>query len=482
MSAAIGFELSAVPAQRVQRIQNRCRPVLSLAMVMLGDILVLSAVLCAMVKAYALYGHTSGRLNFLQFWPILPLVFLFYWMFDVHPGVSVSPIDEIKRITIANTVAFLCMLAGLLVYGAPFHSYVIALAACIGTSLAIPVARYLTRFLGARFDWWGHPVVVLGSGEVAYSVLRKLRRHPEMGLRPIAVTSLRTHQQELTGVTACSFSQLKKLSLSGVQHAVVAAPELSKAEFEEVLERGGDIFPHLIIVSDLDFFWKTGSQTRDFLGLTGLSVRNNLLLAESRFAKRLIDLAFCLAFAPTLLAVTALISVLLVLDSGWPIFFSQKRIGRNGRTFKIWKFRTMVPDAEQVRQAYVAKSPELRKEWAENQKLKCDPRITRVGRVLRKTSLDELPQFWNIIRGEMSLVGPRPIVSEEVAKYKQVYPLYAKTTPGLTGLWQVSGRNQTTYTERLAFDAYYVRNWSVWMDIYLLARTLAVVVTGYGAY
>ena len=142
----------------------------------------------------------------------------------------------------------------------------------------------------------------------------------------------------------------------------------------------------------------------------------------------------------------------------------------------------MVPDAEQVRQAYVAKSPELRKEWAENQKLKCDPRITRVGRVLRKTSLDELPQFWNIIRGEMSLVGPRPIVSEEVAKYKQVYPLYAKTTPGLTGLWQVSGRNQTTYTERLAFDAYYVRNWSVWMDIYLLARTLAVVVTGYGAY
>ena len=482
MSAAIGFKLTAVSAPRVQRIQNVCRPLLSLAMVILGDFLVLCTVLWAMLEANALYGRHLGSVNLLHFWPILPLLFLFYWMFDVHPGVSVCQVEAIKRITIANTVAFLCIFAGLFVYRAPLHTHLIALAACFAALLAIPVGRYLTRLFGARFAWWGRPVVVLGGGEAAYSVLRKLQRHPEMGMRPIAIASLSPERPQITGITTCSFSQLHKLKLSGVRHAVIVAPELSKVEFKEVLERGGDIFPHLIIIPDLDCFWKTGSQTQDFLGLSGLSVRNNLLLPGSRMAKRLIDLTFCILVAPILLPIAALISILIFLDSGGPIFFAQKRIGRNGKSFKIWKFRTMIQNAEQVMRAYLAENPELRKEWVENQKLKRDPRITRVGRVLRKTSLDEFPQFWNILRGEMSLVGPRPIVSEEVEKYKQVYPLYAKTTPGLTGLWQVSGRNQTTYAERLAHDAFYVRNWSVWLDIFVLAKTVVVVLTGYGAY
>jgi Undecaprenyl-phosphate galactose phosphotransferase WbaP len=455
---------------------------LSLAVVMSADIAVLCVVFWVAVEAIALSGHYAGRMSFFQLCAVLPFLYVFYWMFDVHPEVSVSPIEEIKRITLANSVAFLCIFAGLSVYPAPVLLYLIALAGCAAASLAILVGRYLTRFLGSRFEWWGHPVVILGGGEAAFSVLRKLQRHPEMGMRPIAVASLRSVQHEIAGVPVCSYSQLNKLKISGVRHALVAAPELSKMEFEEVLDRGGDIFPHLLIIPDHDFFWKSGSQTRDFLGLTGLSVRNNLLLPGSRIAKRLIDLVFCFFIALILVPLTTFISALIILDSGRPIFFSQKRIGRNGKTFHIWKFRTMVKNAEEVRKAYVAQSAELAKEWAETQKLKRDPRITRVGKILRKTSLDELPQFWNILMGEMSLVGPRPIVGEEVAMYKQAYPLYAKTTPGLTGLWQVSGRNQTTYKERVAHDAFYVRNWSVWLDIHVLARTVVVVLTGYGAY
>jgi lipopolysaccharide/colanic/teichoic acid biosynthesis glycosyltransferase len=125
--------------------------------------------------------------------------------------------------------------------------------------------------------------------------------------------------------------------------------------------------------------------------------------------------------------------------------------------------------------------PERCKEWTENQKLKEDPRITRVGRVLRKTSLDELPQFWNILKGDMSIVGPRPIIHEEVMKYRDSYSLYVKTTPGLTGIWQVSGRNKTTYEERVACDAFYVRNWSVWLDVCVMAKTVLVILTGDGA-
>jgi lipopolysaccharide/colanic/teichoic acid biosynthesis glycosyltransferase len=142
----------------------------------------------------------------------------------------------------------------------------------------------------------------------------------------------------------------------------------------------------------------------------------------------------------------------------------------------------MVQNADQVLEDYFQANPELRQEWRTERKLRYDPRVTRVGHFLRRTSLDELPQLWNVLRGEMSLVGPRPIVGEEIARYADTYKLYTRVLPGLTGLWQVSGRNNISYPERVNLDAYYVRNWSVWLDIYILLRTIWVVLTGDGAY
>jgi lipopolysaccharide/colanic/teichoic acid biosynthesis glycosyltransferase len=142
----------------------------------------------------------------------------------------------------------------------------------------------------------------------------------------------------------------------------------------------------------------------------------------------------------------------------------------------------MVQNADRLLHEYLQQHPELREEWERDQKLRNDPRITRVGRFLRKTSLDEFPQLWNVLLGEMSLVGPRPIVEDEVKRYGSLFALYTKVRPGLTGLWQVSGRNDTTYAERVAMDAYYVRNWSPWLDLYILARTVWVVLFGKGAY
>jgi Undecaprenyl-phosphate galactose phosphotransferase WbaP len=262
----------------------------------------------------------------------------------------------------------------------------------------------------------------------------------------------------------------------------VAAPELSDAEFAEVLEQGGDAFPHLTVIRDKHFIWKVGTYTRALAWKPGLKVRNNLLSPKTQVAKRAIDLALCALFAPILLPGIAIISAVIALESGFPVFYSQERLGHDGRTFRIWKFRTMVRNAAEILKETLAKDPALRKEWVKTQKLRKDPRVTRMGRLLRKTSLDELPQLINVVRGEMSLVGPRPIVQDEVPKYGEAYTLYAKTTPGLTGLWQVSGRNNTTYAERVAYDAHYVRHWSVWMDIYLLAKTVAVILTGDGAY
>jgi Undecaprenyl-phosphate galactose phosphotransferase WbaP len=164
------------------------------------------------------------------------------------------------------------------------------------------------------------------------------------------------------------------------------------------------------------------------------------------------------------------------------IFYGHKRIGRYGETFKAWKFRTMFQDSNQVLELYLEANPDLREEWERDHKLKFDPRVTRIGRFLRKTSLDELPQLWNVILGNMSLVGPRPIVDAERVKYGSYYGLYTMVKPGITGLWQVSGRNNTTYDERVQLDAYYVRNWSPWMDVVLLFKTIRIVLFAKGAY
>jgi Undecaprenyl-phosphate galactose phosphotransferase WbaP len=224
-------------------------------------------------------------------------------------------------------------------------------------------------------------------------------------------------------------------------------------------------------------------ELRDVSRTMALELRKSLLMAGPRATKRCLDLALATGALVFLGPLMLLIAALIKVESrGGLAFYRQSRVGMGRGEFFVWKFRTMIPDAETVLAKYLAAHPELRDEWERDQKLKKDPRVTRIGRFLRKTSLDELPQLINVLRGEMSLVGPRPIVDGEIAKYGDSFGLYTQVIPGLTGLWQVSGRNLTTYQERIEMDTYYVRNWSPWLDIWVLARTIKVVVTGYGAY
>ncbi len=205
------------------------------------------------------------------------------------------------------------------------------------------------------------------------------------------------------------------------------------------------------------------------------------LIPKSRVA-RVMDLSLILLAAPYIILAFVIIMILIKLDSRGPIFYRQARIGRFGRKFHVYKFRTMVQNADQILQIYLEKSPELRAEWLATHKLKQDPRVTRIGAILRKLSLDELPQLWNIVIGDMSLVGPRPIVDAEVEKYGKCFDLYIKVRPGLTGLWQVSGRNDTTYERRVELDEYYVLNRSMRLDLEILWKTVFVVLKKDGAY
>lgn len=198
--------------------------------------------------------------------------------------------------------------------------------------------------------------------------------------------------------------------------------------------------------------------------------------------KRITDLLILACFAPFYLPLMVAIAMLVKVSSAGPIFYSQRRLGLRGMAFQAWKFRTMVPNADDILQEYLATNPELQAEWDKDHKLRNDPRITRIGKILRKTSLDELPQLWNVFVGDMSLVGPRPIVQDEVAKYGLVFEEYKQVLPGITGFWQVSGRNNTTYEKRVSLDSEYVRNWSLGWDMRILFRTVKTVLLREGAF
>ena len=214
-----------------------------------------------------------------------------------------------------------------------------------------------------------------------------------------------------------------------------------------------------------------------------LDIASNLLLHPSSLRlKRVFDVVASVFFILAGLPLAALIALAIRLETRGPVFFRHTRVGRHGRKFILWKFRSMVVNADALLDDYLRMHPELLDEWNRTHKLKQDPRVTRVGRLLRRSSLDELPQLWNVLRGDMSMVGPRPIVEEEMAKYGPAAALYVRVPPGLTGLWQISGRNDTSYRQRVELDTRYIREWSIGMDLVVLWKTVRVVLRGHGAY
>lgn len=208
-----------------------------------------------------------------------------------------------------------------------------------------------------------------------------------------------------------------------------------------------------------------------------------LLGERAAKSKRFFDVTLGSLLLILALPILLLIALAIYAESGGPVLFGHTRVGQNRRSLRVWKFRTMAVDGDELLEAHLASNPAASIEWDLTQKLKSDPRITRVGRLLRRTSLDELPQLWNVVTGSMSLVGPRPIIQDEIRKYgNSAYRLYSLVKPGLTGLWQVSGRNDTTYDRRVELDSHYIRDWTFGLDLQLLARTVKVVLNGTGAY
>jgi Undecaprenyl-phosphate galactose phosphotransferase WbaP len=404
----------------------------------------------------------------------------------LYPGVGMSSVVELRQACIASTLVFLVFLASTFLGGQGSSETVLLLTtAWIFWLAAVPLLRTAARSVCGRWSWWGQPVLIVGGGATGLSVYKSLISTPGLGLRPIGIADDPAAAESLLGNPIYLGRPEQALGIcrqKGVVLVVVAMAERSREQILEAVQTCSQGFPHLLVLNDLQELPTLWNRARDCGGLSGVQVDEQLLLPLPQLMKRCLDLSATICGGILILPLIAVLSLLTKLSSPGPIFYSQERIGRDGRRFRAWKFRTMIFNADAVLENYLRSNPEYRAEWEKDHKLRKDPRVTAVGKFLRATSLDELPQIWNVLRGEMSLVGPRPIVDAEIAKYADRFALYTKVTPGITGLWQVSGRNNTTYAQRVQYDAYYVRNWSPWMDLYILARTVKVVLFREGAY
>jgi len=221
---------------------------------------------------------------------------------------------------------------------------------------------------------------------------------------------------------------------------------------------------------------------RDFGGIMGFSCTHNLTKQGNLALKRLLDLFLVFMSLPIVLPVVFVIAILIKATSPGPVFYGHMRVGKNGKPLKAWKFRSMVIDADKQLAHILATDPVRAAEWEKDRKFTDDPRVTKIGKFLRKTSLDEIPQLWNIFLGQMSFVGPRPVTKPELAKYGKYADYVLSVKPGLSGMWQISGRSDTGYEERITLDTYYIQNWSLWLDIWIIIKTVWVVIKGKGAY
>ncbi len=505
-------------------LELACRPRLVTTLLILSDVLALSlgSVLVGLFASTETLQSTR-IFGVIALMPVCVAAFGAVHLYGIPP---LSPPEELRRTTLTTSFVYVgfWLVTGImggslrpLMHGAWALGWVTSL-------FGVPLLRGLTRAVFGKRKWWGYPVVVMGAGKVGREVVANLRRRPELGLRPVAILddnparhgTLRaawgeddikvegvdngppsvalevanssrraTWEQfsEVEGVPILGGMELAPILAQrlGIEIAVLADPELDSTHVLNIIEAYADGYTNVLVIPDLFDLSQFGAPTKNLGGIMGIEVRRQLLLRGPRFAKRLMDVTFTITGGLLILPLLVLIGILVRLDSPGSAFYRQKRLGQDGVRFEALKFRTMYGDGERRLQEVLDQDPKLKAEYEEFHKLADDPRVTRMGRLLRKYSLDELPQIWNVLVGEMSLVGPRPYLAREIPEMKQQECMVLRVKPGITGYWQVTERNSSSFERRVRIDVEYVRNWSPWLDLYVLGRTIPVVLGGTGS-
>ena len=484
------------------------RGALSILLLLAGDLV---AFYIALGVAYL------GRSYFLSLWLPFPFTQSFpsllsrFWIPMVVIGVFAyeglysrrAPFwEEARQIVRALFFAYLTIFA---IVSLGKMSSDISRATMVGTGVfslfLVPIIRYWWKpFLHARGlgvkqsvligdNVWGqlahlglfrdHYMGIRIVGQVSLNKIPDL--HPELISAPSALSGATAPELPVLG-TIADLPEI--VNTFGIRGAIVAFPDMRRESLACILEEvqrqvlSVYLVPNIAQVNLLNSELTYLFYEEIFL----LGVHNNLKSRVNRGLKDLSDILLALFLSLPLIPLIVILGGLVAASSSGPIFYSQVRIGKKGRPFRIFKYRTMVEGADELLVKMLEENPELKKEFSESQKLARDPRITRIGNFLRKTSLDELPQIFNVLRGEMSFVGPRPVTREELdCRYRGNAESYTLVKPGITGLWQVSGRSERGYETRVRLDVWYTRNWSLWLDLVILVRTVGVVIKRKGA-
>jgi Undecaprenyl-phosphate galactose phosphotransferase WbaP len=453
-----------------------------------SDILV-AVLIC--VVAYALHSvWGGGRLSEVALAALVPSIAVWIGLralLGLYPAYGLDSVERLRRhvYSVCATVAILSVLAICFQIG-DLLSRLMLLLTFLGLLFVTPFAQYLARRELKRLKLWGRPVIVLGYTNTGAQSVNLLEQEWGMGYKPVDLFEIHsTSAREAVRATAYADTLAEAMGVGRrrkIDTCIFALPYTRREHLAEMVRTASDDFQHIIVLPNLRGVTNSAVVARDFSGTLALEIKQNLLNPWAKRLKRALDLFGAVVGGFSISPLLLTIAVLIKLDSPGPVLFGHRRVGARDKHFLCWKFRTMHVDAERMLNECLQRHPSLQAEWEKNQKLRDDPRVTRIGRFLRKTSLDELPQLWNVFRGEMSLTGPRPIVDAEVSKYEKEYELYRRIRPGMSGSWQVGGRSEVDYKARVAMDSYYVRNWSVWLDIIILVRTVKIVLFSRGAY
>ena len=425
---------------------------------------------------------SAGRatLFFLLLWPLM------YLHEGLYPGYGITAIQHLRK-QVVGTFYVGFIILGISLFVSEFILLPViftVLATAIGMVIS-PVLKHLTKRGLSSLGLWGSPVVIIGANSTGKLVAEVMKSRPLVGLNPVAFFDHNPEQvgRSLAGVPVRGTLEDAQhfIESRGLKHVFVTHTGLPDHGLKLTVGRQGGTPKKLKFISDLSSLETTQRYASGLHNMMTLDVRNNLGSKVNRAVKRTVDIVGSGLALLLLFPVLAAIYTWIRLDSSGPALYRSKRVGQRGEPFWCFKFRSMHLDAETQLERLFEQDPRYRLEYEMFHKLNDDPRITKAGQVLRKYSLDELPQLLNVFIGEMSLVGPRPYLMNELVNIPESNKIVFEAKPGMTGHWQVSERNNVRFEERLWMEEHYVRNWSVWWDFILLCETVQVVIKPNGA-
>lgn len=428
------------------------------------------------------------HISWLNFWVVFPLLYLLFLNIEQLYNRRMQFWQVIERIFQASLYAVVAIVIVIYIGQiAASTSRMFIFLLWLFSFIHLTVFRYLTKKFLEKVQLLQIPVLVIGAGKTAELLVQGIINDAGMGYKIIGLLEDNCVRDGILKrfPVLGKFSDAEAVIMkTRVQHVFITAPGLEQEKLTQLIYKVQPLVKNMGIIPNLVGIPMGGIEVESLFNekLMLLRLKNNLARSWNRYLKTIFDFVLTLVGTVAISPILIFIAIWIYIDSPGPVIFKHTRIGKNGKKFPCYKFRSMCIDAKEKLAELLENDPVAKAEWERDFKLKNDPRITKSGAFLRKTSLDELPQIFNVLKGEMSLVGPRPVIEEELERYGEYVNDYLMVKPGITGMWQVSGRSDIDYKERVLLDSWYVRNWSVWIDIVMLVKTFKVVLLRKGAY